>query len=574
MASPQPKPNLSTTVPVLAEEPNRMPQTLHGAAEQGDEAEILPKSTKLNNNQTDSSSAARNQNDIDSPIPAQGSSKCETNVAISVPTSTTTTTGLVELQDARPKLDKRQTLAQIRALGIRAAALERDTTSRLKFRGTGETRAEHEALEAHREKLARNRDNDAASLTSALEKTRGEVKQFRDMLQNISSAPSFVARVQRLMSQIEGDVLALKDAQRQAYEDLLAREKLLTRDLAAFEERLQQWDRPGAMQPVPAGTGRDGGTCQAVPAVAGGTEGMPPPPEVAALDDFLKTSRGPTGGWTEYDHGVFLRERQRHRSESAVVAAVTTKLVGRTEEAVAEHAAWYATYLDLVERKKAAIKRWRQQRRQEHQQSLVAASEANGQKSAQASRAERRRAAAREQERREKSAQVAAWREEQRAQARRADEEQRAAERRARRAARDKERAHRAEQKALVAEYLAQKHEHEAARAKAVAEEQATDGGDGASQAEMLAYFQQRDQKVFEQQVARREQAEREKEEQVRRMARLKQHVRVSGTRDPSRLLQPTAATLARTHDDTPPAGRVIARAPPRLAVPAWRKGL
>eukprot|EP00041_Stephanoeca_diplocostata_P026065 m.695090 g.695090 ORF g.695090 m.695090 type:complete len:193 (+) comp22886_c0_seq17:530-1108(+) len=143
--------------------------------------------------------------------------------------------------------------------GIRAAALERDTTSRLKFRGTGETRAEHEALEAHREKLARNRDNDAASLTSALEKTRGEVKQFRDMLQNISSAPSFVARVQRLMSQIEGDVLALKDAQRQAYEDLLAREKLLTRDLAAFEERLQQWDRPGAMQPVPAGTGRDGG---------------------------------------------------------------------------------------------------------------------------------------------------------------------------------------------------------------------------------------------------------------------------------------------------------------------------
>lgn len=89
-------------------------------------------------------------------------------------------------------------------------------------------------------------------------RNRGDVKQFRDMLDNVSAAPAFVARVQHLMSHIEAAVLALKDSQRRAYEDLLANEKLLTRDLTAFAERMAQWDRPGVMQPVPAGTSGGG----------------------------------------------------------------------------------------------------------------------------------------------------------------------------------------------------------------------------------------------------------------------------------------------------------------------------
>jgi hypothetical protein len=49
--------------------------------------------------------------------------------------------------------------------------------------------------------------------------------------------------------------------------------------------------------------------------------------------------------------------------------------------------------------------------------------------------------------------------------------------------------------------------------------------------------------------------------------------VEVTATRDPARLLQPTASAIARLRDDSRSGGRCYAEAP-RLAVPDWRKGV
>ncbi len=44
--------------------------------------------------------------------------------------------------------------------------------------------------------------------------------------------------------------------------------------------------------------------------------------------------------------------------------------------------------------------------------------------------------------------------------------------------------------------------------------------------------------------------------------------------RDPTRVLRATAASQHRAEDPTKSGGQMIVRAPPRLAVPSWRKGL
>ena len=55
-------------------------------------------------------------------------------------------------------------------------------------------------------------------------------------------------------------------------------------------------------------------------------------------------------------------------------------------------------------------------------------------------------------------------------------------------------------------------------------------------------------------------------------LERIKRNVKVA--RDPSRLTQATASSRARAADKASSGGRVIARAPPRRAVPSWRQGI
>ena len=92
--------------------------------------------------------------------------------------------------------------------------------------------------------------------------------------------------------------------------------------------------------------------------------------------------------------------------------------------------------------------------------------------------------------------------------------------------------------------------------------------------AEELAWFRARDQEAFERTVARREQAQREEEDKLKRLKKLRSQVKVNVRRDPSRLTRPTASSAARKQDTSTSGGQMHVRAPPRLATPAWRKGM
>lgn len=52
----------------------------------------------------------------------------------------------------------------------------------------------------------------------------------------------------------------------------------------------------------------------------------------------------------------------------------------------------------------------------------------------------------------------------------------------------------------------------------------------------------------------------------------VQQNIKVK--RDPKRLYSATEASKRRAEDQTPTGGQLIVRAPPRLAIPNWRKGL
>ena len=90
-----------------------------------------------------------------------------------------------------------------------------------------------------------------------------------------------------------------------------------------------------------------------------------------------------------------------------------------------------------------------------------------------------------------------------------------------------------------------------------------------------LAYFRERDLQALLERKARDEAAKAEAREREARLEKLRKQVQIEARQEPGRLLQPTQAHLNRLADTAPSdGGRVIARAPPRRAVPSWRVGL
>ncbi|XP_023317381.1 coiled-coil domain-containing protein 112-like [Trichogramma pretiosum] len=85
----------------------------------------------------------------------------------------------------------------------------------------------------------------------------------------------------------------------------------------------------------------------------------------------LLARSGHNGNWSEEDHQLFcrLRQRQQQRSKSGkqslaqLVRLVQAKCPDLSREAIVEHELWYRRYLELREQQRQAVQQWRQRRR-------------------------------------------------------------------------------------------------------------------------------------------------------------------------------------------------------------------
>ena len=162
--------------------------------------------------------------------------------------------------------------------------------------------------------------------------------------------------------------------------------------------------RPATAGPGPWARGANTTSARTAPRCAIGAAAAAaakPPPAVSAHDDFVE-EYGTTGGWADVDHARWRRCLARcnmNYGAATVMAADELAAFGIERAEVVRHARWDAEREDLLRKKKAAVRAWREKQRDDAAAQREAAdAEMRAEEEARKRKAAERAAAARERE--------------------------------------------------------------------------------------------------------------------------------------------------------------------------------
>lgn len=328
------------------------------------------------------------------------------------------------------------------ALRAEAQALEEEVRSGLlqpRLMTTAQQADIAAELAAADEDAARWRD----SLWSGLRRVRKRVHALSKNMQQGALA----GQLQAVARSVEKELEAFKAQQRQEYETLSAGEREVQEEfLLTLGSRAEAWaSAPSAlMTPASRGSLRRGASAPPAEggigfgAGAGGSSGSSPGrvrrpstgaveglatampraeedaemkrvrEQLAALDAEVKSLGGETGGWSNLEHGIFIRMFRSFnmKATAAFYARAGEWLPQRSEAAVADHVRWISEYENWQVKRRRLLARWRDRRAEIGRQAAEAREELQAEEAAQ-----RRQADEKEQkcqlERRRK---VAEWR--------------------------------------------------------------------------------------------------------------------------------------------------------------------
>ena len=112
-------------------------------------------------------------------------------------------------------------------------------------------------IEAGFVQMRRDRETLRTDLAERLQRVRGGVKRLASHVTEVKCGEAYVVELGRLMDNAERDVVALKEAQRLAYDRLVREERDLTRHVDDFTSRVETWDADTS-DPVWVGVSDDG----------------------------------------------------------------------------------------------------------------------------------------------------------------------------------------------------------------------------------------------------------------------------------------------------------------------------
>eukprot|EP01135_Chromosphaera_perkinsii_P005664 Nk52_evm1s357 gene=Nk52_evmTU1s357 len=455
-------------------------------------------------------------------------------------------------------------------------------------------------------------------LRKQLLKIRASVEGFKRYLKAMNPmAAGSVEKLKEVMQRVENEIGGFKNQQRKKYEDLMKEERILSKEANAFSQIIENWDkeeaslksrpsrasRRASTSKIAWGENEQNGThssddddsanltkkskgekkAQAIFTSVGNPTGSSSLPEIVAYDSFVKDKGGHTGGWTEYDHHVFLKNRRKCNPEvklSQFIRSVLLELPHKLEHNVEEHENWYCKYLELYGEKKRAIKQWRAKKEEERNSKLAAAvGKAQEDDISRAEAAEEARRAKEEAEKRKRAAnkvKVAAWKKKK--------EEERA---RTELVKMEKDKRLKDEfmkKKALLDESKRQlqAYRKQQETLKKIEKEIETahknpPQSKGAN-ARKLEYFRQKDQQFMEEKMKLISEKRYDEEEAAARLEKLKgkKKPKSDPRRDPTRIYKMTQGLenrrKARERSPTKANTAMSATAIPKRAVPVWRK--
>ncbi|XP_030832905.1 coiled-coil domain-containing protein 112 [Strongylocentrotus purpuratus] len=472
------------------------------------------------------------------------------------------------IQKSSPdQVKKIELLRELDQLEKKIAALEREKQAHV-YSKRSEFRQDYTALEELESKTVSDRKNEKVKVRGQLEKMRSTVDKFQHQLQNVKPTPEFVEKLKETMEDIESVIDSFKDQQRTIYEELMIEEKTLWQEISALENRYESWAQALPIT-IPVNT-KTSTKPQPVSSARNAMASMPP--EVAAFERFLQQTGGHRGGWDEYDHGTFMRIRNKYKGRPLFMDEAAVSLPGRDMIDVKCHENWYQEYTTLLQRKKDGIQKWRlvKEAQKDELMSNVGRDEEEQEETAQ--RKAELKAKKMEEERREKYEKLNAWKVQRELE--KAEEEERKLEEEYKKARKhDMERQRKMEEKSRVQMHIQQRKEEDLLRQ--MEQERRRDAENeekrrGAAQERVR--FLERDRRLMEERLAREKAKEEEEKRKKQRLQRLKSQVEVQAKRDPTRLYQLTAGWKERKKD-TASAGNGPVLHIPHRAVPSWRGG-
>ncbi|XP_071167437.1 coiled-coil domain-containing protein 112-like [Mytilus edulis] len=458
---------------------------------------------------------------------------------------------------------KGETLRELQKLNVQIAALEREKATHLYSRRS-DFRGDFSQLEEIDSKSNDEKKTEKIKLKQQLEKISHMVKRFHMELRDIKPTPEFVEKLKITMEEIEGTINAFKEQQRKQYEELMREEKTTAQEIQALERKFESWNQ--LSEPVVSKKP------QQKPLASARDITKDLPQEVAQFEKFLEETGGVRGGWDEYDHQTFLKFRQRHNGKEIFIQHSLVAIPTRTEEEIRDHEDWYQSYLSLNEKKKESIKKWRKKKEEDKDDVISKVDQQLEDEEAKNEEKKKKKEEIIQAEKRERYKQLNSYRvqkELERAQA----EERKLREELEKARKKEEERKRQIEARERVEEFKTQKKEEESLRKL---EDEVWERAQKDQQKEIaareLVKFRERDKKTVLQRLANQKAKEEEQKEKEKRLEKLKGQVEIEVSRDPNRLLQPTAGWTSRTKDKGSSGTGPLLHIPHR-AVPSWRQG-
>ncbi|XP_072166981.1 coiled-coil domain-containing protein 112-like [Diadema setosum] len=463
------------------------------------------------------------------------------------------------------QVKKIELLREIDQLEKKVVALEREKNTHI-YSKRSEFRQEYHELEEQESKTVSDRKAEKTKLSGQLSKMRNSVDKFQHQLQNVQPTPEFVEKLKETMEDIESVVNAFKDQQRKIYEELMREEKMLWQEILAVEKRFESWAQA---PPITIPQTRPAAKPQPVSSARSAVSSMPP--EVAAFERFLQQTGGHRGGWDEYDHGTFMRIRNKYKGRRAFMDEAAVSMPGRNITDVTAHESWYQEYSTLLQRKKEAIQKWRLVKEAQRDELMSHVGEEDDAELAKQKASDKAKKKL-EEEKQERFSKLNAWKVQKELE-RAAEEERRMEEEYKKAKKQELERQKKIETKALVQIHIQERKEaellrqlEEETRREAEAEEKRR------AVAQERVRFLERDKKQLEGRLAKEKARVEEERRKKQRLERLKGQVEVQAKRDPTRLYQLTAGWKERKKDTSTGSNGPVLHIPHR-AIPSWRAG-
>nr|XP_034326271.1 coiled-coil domain-containing protein 112-like isoform X5 [Crassostrea gigas] len=431
------------------------------------------------------------------------------------------------------KSKKGEILRELRKLSVQVVALEREKTTHL-YSKRSEFRHDFSVLEELDSKLTGDIKSEQVKVKQQLEKISHMVKRFHKELKDVKPTPEFVEKLKVIMEEIEGTITSFKENQRKQYEELIRDERMTYQEIQAMERKFDAWsqlaEKPDNKSKTPA-----------APLASARDITKDLPPQVAAFEKFLEETGGIRGGWDEYDHGTFLKFRNRYKGKIIFIKHALVAIPTKTEEEIRDHEDWYQTYLSMNEKKKESIKKWREKKEGEKEEVLSKVESELAEDQQKEEQKQQRLKEQIQEEKRQRFSQLNAWK-----------------------VQKELERAQAEEKKLREALDKAQKEED---RKKEKAELK--------QKVENYKKEREEEEKFLEDQkkVWEEEEKERHRQNSAREIHRFRDRVDIEVDRDPSRLLKPTAGWTSRLKDKGPSGSGPVIQMPHR-AIPSWRQGL